>query len=152
MANLITRDAWVFPSMRIPSLIGEVDDLLPMGKTEATSALSISEDDKHIHIEAAVPGIDPDDIEVTYDRGMLWIHGETREEEENKKRKFYIRATRAFSYRIAVPGDIDPNAKSEAECKNGMIMITFSKATSAAPKKIMVKRSKTNGEKKSKSN
>ena len=152
MANLISKDAWAFPSMRIPSLIDEVDDLLPIGQTEATSALSVSEDDKHIHVEAAVPGIDPDDIEVTYDRGMLWIRGEAREEEENKKRKFYRRAARAFSYRIAVPGDIDPKAMPEAECKNGMIMITFPKATSAAPKKITVKRSKTNGEKKSKSN
>jgi HSP20 family protein len=152
MANLISRDAWAFPSMRIPSLIDEVDDLLPMGQTEATSALSVSEDDKHIHIEAAVPGIDPDDIEVTYDRGMLWVRGETRKEEESKKRKFYRRATRAFSYRIAVPGDIDLNENPEAECKNGMIMITFPKVTSAAPKKITVKRSKTNGERKSKSN
>ncbi len=152
MTNLIPRDLWAYPSMRIPSLIDEVDDLLPMGQMETTSALSVSEDDKHIHIEAAIPGIDPDDVEVTYDRGMLWIKGEAREEEDDKKRKFYRRAARAFSYRIAVPGDIDPNVKPEAECKNGMIMVTFPKARSTMPKKITVKRSKSNGEKKTKAN
>jgi HSP20 family protein len=151
MANLATRDLWAFPT-RMPSLIDEIDDLLPMGQTEATSALSVSEDDKHIHIEAAVPGIDPDDIEVTYDRGMLWIRGEAREEERNKRRKFYRRAARTFSYRIAVPGDIDPNVKPEAEIENGMVMITFLKASSAAPKKITVRRSKSNGEKRTKAN
>ena len=154
MTNLIPipRDLWAFPSMRMPSLIDEVDELLPLATAETTSALSISEDDKYIHIEAAVPGIEPDDVEVTYDRGMLWIRGETREEERDKKRKYYRRAAREFSYRIAVPGNIDPNVKPEAECKNGMIMVMFPKARSAMPKKITVKHGKSNGDKRSKSN
>jgi len=147
MANLIPRDLWAFPS-RMPSLIDEIDDLLPY----TTNAISVSEDDNHIHIEAAVPGVDPEDVEVTYDRWMLWIRGEAREEEKNKKRKYYRRAARAFSYSIAVPGDIDPNVKPEAEIQNGMIMITFPRSTSAVPKKIAVKRSKGNDGKKSKSN
>lgn len=152
MANLIPRDMWALPSFRMPSLIDEIDDLMPMAQMETTSALSVSEDDKHIHVEAAVPGIEPEDVEVTYDRGMLWIRGESREEEKDKKRKFYRRAARAFSYRIAVPGDIDPNTKPEAECINGMIMVTFPKASSTMPKKITVKRSKSNGVNKTKSN
>ena len=146
MANLIPRDFWSFPRTSVPSLVDEIDDLLPFGQTETASALSVSEDDKNIYIEAAVPGIDPDDVEVTYERGMLWIRGEAREEEKDKKKKFYRRAARSFSYRIAVPGEVDPNAKPEAESKNGMIMITFPKAASSTPKKITVKRGKTNGE------
>ena len=146
MANLIPRDFWSFPRTSVPSLVDEIDDLLPFGQTETASALSISEDDKNIYIEAAIPGIDPEDVEVTYERGMLWIRGEAQEEEKDKKKKFYRRAARSFSYRIAVPGDVDPNAKPEAESKNGMIMITFPKAASSTPKKITVKRGKTNGE------
>lgn len=146
MANLIPRDFWSFPRVGIPSLIDDIDDMLPFGQTETASGLSVSEDDKNIYIEAAIPGIDPDDVEVTYERGMLWIRGEAKKEEKDKKKKFYRRAARSFSYRIAVPGDVDPNAKPEAESKNGMIMISFPKATSSTPKKITVKRSKTNGE------
>jgi HSP20 family protein len=152
MANLIQRDPWAFPTVRVPSLVEDIDDLLAMGQSDTTGAFSISEDDNHIHIEAAVPGINPDDIEVTYDRGMVWIRGEAREEEKDKKRKFYRRAARAFSYRIAVPGDIDPNAQPEADIENGMVRITFSKSPSATPQKITVKRSKSNGERKAKSN
>lgn len=151
MANLAPRNLWAFPS-RMPALIDEIDDLLPMGQTEATSALSVSEDDKHIHIEAAVPGVDPDDVEVTYDRGMLWIRGEAAKEEKDKRRKYYRRAAQAFSYRIAVPGDVDPKAQPEASCENGMIMVTFPKSASAMPKKITVRHHKSNGDKKLKSN
>lgn len=144
--SLVPRSIFDFPSLRIPSFIDEIDDLLPVRQTETASALSVSEDDKNIYIEAAIPGIDPNDVEVTYERGMLWIRGEAQEEEKDKKKKYYRRAARSFSYRIAVPGDVDANAKPEAESKNGMIMITFPKAASATPKKITVKGGKTNGE------
>lgn len=146
MTDLVPRGFWSFPSSRIASLVDEIDDMLPITSTDTASALSVSEDDKHVHIEAAVPGIDPDDIEVTFDKGTVWIRGQAREEEKDKKRKYYRQAAKAFSYRIAVPGDIDPNAKPEAACKNGMVMVTFPKSASSMPQKITVKRGKSDGE------
>ena len=138
MANLIPRDVWGFPS-RMPSLLDDVDDFLSIVPTDMGNAISVSEDDKHIHVEAAIPGINPDDVEITYNRGMLWIHGVAREEQRNKKRKFYRRAAQEFSYRIGVPGDVDPNTTPEAECENGMIMVTLSKVASATPKKLRLR-------------
>lgn len=58
MGNLVPRLFFDFPSLRIPSLIDEIDDLLPFGQTETASALSVSEYDKNIYIEAAIPGTD----------------------------------------------------------------------------------------------
>lgn len=146
MADIVPRGFWSFPSQRMSSLIDEIDDLLPITQTNTASALSVSEDDKHIHIEVAMPGVEPDDVEVTLDRGTVWIRGQAREEEKNKKRKYYRQAARAFSYRIAVPGDIDSNAKPEAEYRNGIVMVTFPKAASSMPQKITVKRGKSDGE------
>lgn len=116
------------------------DDLLDTPSL-MNNNVAVSEDDKHIYIQAAVPGVNPDDIEITFDKGMVWIHGETNEEEKGKNKKYYQKATNAFSYRLMVPGDIDTNVDPEASCDNGVVTVTFAKAAKAQPKKISVKTS-----------
>src|SRR5258706_8328701 len=101
MADLVPRDFFRISPFRLPSLVDfdDVDDLLSTSQLRQTG-LSISEDDKNIYVEAAVPGLDPKDIEVTYDRGVLWIKGEVKEEEK-KGRKIYRQAETMVSYRVA---------------------------------------------------
>lgn len=131
--NLVPRNFWTFPTL--PSIWEEEEDLLTI--PTGTNGLSISEDDKNIYVEAQVPGIDPKDVEVTFDKGMLWIKGEAKEEE--KKKKYYRRAMRSFSYRVALPTDIDAKAEPEATCKNGVMIVKFAKSPKSQPKKIAVK-------------
>ncbi len=122
---------------RFPSLWDEEED---WGlSTNASSGVTISEDEKHVYVEAAVPGVDPKDIEVTFDKGALWIKGEGKEEEEDKKKKYYRKATSAFSYRIGVPGEINDKEEPEAHCKNGVMKVTFIKSPKSQPRKISVK-------------
>lgn len=150
MTHLIPRDFLSFPRQTSQSFLDAVDDMMSFGHLDAANTLAISEDDNNIYIEAAIPGIDPDDVEITYDRGMLWIRGQARTEEKDNNRKFYRRVASEFSHRIAVPGDIDQDAKWEAQYKNGMIMINFPKAESSQPKRIPIKKIKSNGDIKSK--
>lgn len=103
-----------------------------------SSGLSLSEDKHNVYIEAAVPGVEPKDIEVTFDKGTLWIKGEVKEEEKEDK-KFYRKSTSSFSYRVTVPGEIDNDKEPEAVCKNGVMKITFQKKPTSLPKKITVK-------------
>ncbi len=105
-----------------------------------SSGLSISENDKHVFVEAAVPGIDPDRVEITYDKGVLWVKADQEREENNKDKKFYRKAASSFSYRVAVPGNIDESKEPEAVCKNGVMKITFAKLPEVQPKKISVKK------------
>jgi len=126
-----------FPSLRMPSFWNDEDDWL---STPATpSGLSVSEDEKKVYIEAAVPGIDPKDVEITFQDGYLWIRGETKEEEKDKSRKYYRESNRSFSYRVAVPGDIDDKVEPEATSKNGVMSIVFAKSPKTTPKKIQIK-------------
>lgn len=117
------------------------DDLLSLFDTRSTSGLSsglsVSEDDKHVYVEASVPGVDPDKIEVSYDKGVLWIRGQ--QEEKDKDRKFYRKASASFSYRMAIPGNVDESKDPEATYKNGIMMVTFNKVPEPQPKKIAVK-------------
>lgn len=143
MANtLIPQTLSQLSSMRMPSLWDEDEmDTLPV----TGGNISISEDEKHIYVDAAVPGVEPSDIDVTFDKGMLWIRGETMQEENDKKKKFYRQAANSFSYRITVPGEIDEKSEPEATCENGMVKVTFTKAEEAQPKKIAIKSSSNNG-------
>ncbi len=78
------------------------DDLIASNND---NGLSISEDDKNVYVKAAVPGIDPKDIDLTYNKGILTVKGETSEKEEKKK---IIRQSRqSFYYQLTVPGDVD---------------------------------------------
>ena len=131
MNYLIPNSFW-----RFPTLLSEMEeDLLP--STTAISGLSISEDDKNIYVEAAVPGIDPKNVDVTFSKGILTITGE--KEEEEKKKKYYRKASSSFAYRVLVQGEIDPKAEPKAEAKNGVMTVTFTKVPQSQPKKIAVK-------------
>ena len=44
------------------------------------SGLSVSEDENHVFVEAALPGLKADEIEMTFDKGILWIKAEKKEE------------------------------------------------------------------------
>src|SRR3972149_974843 len=128
---LIPRSFWGFPS-----LLEEMDEDLLLSTT-TISGLSISEDDKSVYVEAAVPGIDPKNVDVTFNKGILTITGERTEEE--KKKKYYRKASSSFSYRVLVPGEIDTNKEPKAEAKNGVMVVTFTKIPESKPKKIAVK-------------
>lgn len=134
--DIVPSSFWTFPSLRLPSIWGEDEDW-PL--SSGPSGLSVSEDEKNVYVEAAVPGIEPKNVEVTYDKGTLWIKGESKEEEEDKNKKFYRRASSSFSYNITVPSEIDPNTDPEATYKNGMMKVTFAKTPQTQPKKITVK-------------
>lgn len=133
--DLIPRRLLSFPTL--PSIWDEDEDWLNLPSTQ--TGLSISEDEKNIYVEAAVPGIDPNNIDVSYQDGYVWIHGEVKDEEKDKKRKYYRQSAKSFSYRVAIPGDVDTNAEPEATYKNGMMIITFAKSPASQPKKIKVK-------------
>lgn len=134
--DLTTRPFW-----RLPAVFDEDEDnwIAPFS---ANSGISISEDEKNVFVSVAIPGVDEKDIEVTFDKGTLWVKGESAQEEADKKRKYYRKSANAFSYRVSVPGDIDSTKEPDATSKNGVMTVTFSKSPSSQPKKIAVKSQK----------
>lgn len=135
MANDLSRYLG-FPSV-LPS-VWDDEDFWPSVSTKS-SGISISEDEKNIFIEVAVPGIDPKNIDLTVKDNQLWIHGEQNEEEKDKKRKYYRKANSSFSYRVTIPGEVDANTEPTASCVKGIMTVTFQKSPKSQPKKIQVK-------------
>jgi HSP20 family protein len=133
------RSVWSFPSLRFPFSVFDEHQEEWIQDFSDPSGLSVFEDHNHVYVEAALPGIKPDEIEMTFDKGVLWIKAEKKEESEEKPKKFYRKAMRSFSYRIAVPGDIDEQKLPDATYKNGMLHIVFAKICKQMPKKVPIK-------------
>ena len=114
-------------------------DWFPKNGFHDDSSLSIYEDETSVCVEAALPGLKSDEVEVLFEKGMLWIRGHKKEEEGDKHKKFYRKAVTEFSYNVHVPGHIDERAEPEATFKNGVMKVVFRKHEKTQPRKIHVK-------------
>jgi HSP20 family protein len=132
MNSLIPR------SFFMPSLWDEEDSVWTM--SSQPSGLSVSEDKDHVYVEAQVPGVDPDKIEVTFDKGVLWIKAHQESQEKNEEKKFYRKSVSSFSYNVKVPETVNLNIEPQAVCKNGVIKLSFDKTPEVQPKKISVRK------------
>jgi HSP20 family protein len=128
MANIVPRSFWDAPSL-LPSLLS--DSWIPQN-----TGVNITDDEKHVFVEAAVPGVKAEDLDLTYHRGMLHI----RTKSEDKSEDGSQRSFRALSYSVDIPTEAVEEGEPEARCENGMLRVVFNKAPSAQPKKIAVKK------------
>lgn len=135
MTDIISKSLWPF-SVRVPSMFEEDDAILT---PSTNSGLGVSEDEKHVFVQAHVPGIPQENIETVYQKGILWVKASIKEE-DRKDRKHYRLASTSFQYRVAVPGDIDESIEPEATYENGVLTVTFTKQQQAQPKKISIKK------------
>ena len=91
-------------------------------------------------VESALPGIDPKDVEVSVENGILTISGDTKKEHEVEEKNYYRKEVRSGSFRrqIPLPAAVQEE-KVEAMFEDGMLKITCPKVAIAEPKKISVK-------------
>lgn len=103
-------------------------------------AVDIKEEENRFVIYADLPGVDPKDIEITMEQGVLTLRGE-RSEETKEEREGYKRVERvsgSFYRRFSLPDTADAE-RIEAEGKNGVLEITLPKHEKVQPRKITVK-------------
>ncbi|MCP2342243.1 Hsp20/alpha crystallin family protein [Actinomadura rupiterrae] len=88
-----------------------------------------------------VPGIDPDSIEVTVDRGVLSVSAR-REEEYDEGDRLFVRerAMGAFTRRVYLSEHLDADA-IEAAYNNGVLAVRIPVLDKAKPRKVEVQRS-----------
>jgi HSP20 family protein len=110
---------------------------------QSNSGLNVYVDDKEteVTVEASVAGLEPKDVKVTYQDGMLHVYGESSETEEEKRKGKVIKKwdmNTTVDYVTSLPRPIE--AKSiDAKIKNGVITIKAKIAEEAKPKEIEVK-------------
>ncbi|MEQ8652096.1 MAG: Hsp20/alpha crystallin family protein [Kiloniellales bacterium] len=105
--------------------------------------VDIGESDKEIHIEADLPGVPEEAVEVTLDDDILRIHAERKEESEKSEKDWRVveRSRGTFERSIRMPAGIDPD-KVEAHFEKGVLKVTLPKPpeTQASAHRIPVKK------------
>jgi len=104
--------------------------------------IEMSETDKEFRLEAELPGMDEDDVELLLRDGVLTIRGEKKSEREDKSRRMSERFYGRFERQIPLPVDVDEDRVS-ASFKKGVLYVTLPKTAEAVDrvKRIPIKAS-----------
>jgi HSP20 family protein len=106
---------------------------------EWAPAVDIKEEVDKFVIHADIPGVKPEDIEVSMEAGVLTVKGE-KESEAKTKKEGYKRVERtygSFYRRFSLPDTADGDAIN-AKCKHGVLEIIIPKREAVKPKRISV--------------
>ncbi|MES1930877.1 heat shock protein, Hsp20 family [Salinisphaera dokdonensis CL-ES53] len=105
-----------------------------------TPNVDIRETGDAYHIEAEVPGVDPQGIEVTLDKGVLTLKGERSEEQtdESGQARYRERRFGAFVRRFSLPETADED-NIEARAEHGVLRLTINKKARSEPRRITVR-------------
>jgi HSP20 family protein len=107
---------------------------------ELTFPVDISENENEVTVKAVLPGIKPEDVDITISEGVLTIRGQTRSEQSEEKENYYRREIRYGSFARSVPLPARVNQdNADAEFKDGMLSIRLPKAEESRPKSIRIK-------------
>ena len=125
-----TMDRLIDQSLTGDGENGQADWLLP---------LDVIEQDNEYIVKASLPGVKPDDIDVTFNKGVLTVKGETKEESDKVEGQYHMRERRygSFSRSIALPSSIDANA-IRAEYQDGILALRLPKTEEVKPKRIAI--------------
>ena len=102
-------------------------------------ALDVSETQDAYFVEAAVPGLKPEDLEITLENNVLTLKGQTRQESEDKQRNFHRVERRfgSFQRTIGLPNTVKADA-IQASLEHGVLKLEIPKAEEIKPRKISV--------------
>lgn len=101
--------------------------------------LDVSTDADSLAIEAALPGIRPEDVEITVENGTLTISGRTSEERKAEEGSYLVQEIRrgTFSRSVTLPNGLEPD-KAEATFENGVLRLRIPKAEQLKPRQIRI--------------
>lgn len=119
----------------------------PRGEWLATvfdyPALNMYETDGKVTIDLPLPGVKPEEVELTISGSTLMVKGEHKTKEEVKEEDYYRHEMHygAFSRTVMLPETVDAT-KPEAAFEHGVLTVTFPKVASVEPTRIVIKPAK----------
>lgn len=105
----------------------------------AVIPLDVSEAGDEFTIRASLPGIKPEDMQITVQGDTLTIRGEGRSEEERKGERWLLRERRCGSFQRSVTlGTPVDSEKAQARFENGVLTLTLPKSAGTRPRSIRI--------------
>ncbi len=92
-------------------------------------------------VKASVPGVNPEDIDVSIENDVLTIKGQTKEEREHQEGNYLMRERRSGSFyrALRLPDTVDSD-KAQPHYESGVLSITFPRMESKKPKRLQITR------------
>jgi HSP20 family protein len=131
----LRRDPW----NALESMYDDLSRVLTTAPVRSTSipwrmgfrgvpSIDMWEDEENVYLEADIPGMDPDDINVEVQDGALTISAEREETSEEDERDYYRSERYSGSYyrEMALPSSVD-SEKIKATSRNGVLTVTLPK-------------------------
>ena len=103
-------------------------------------ALDVVQEDDSFVVRASLPGVKPDEIQVTIEDSVLTIKSETETENEERNGNYLVRERRTgkFHRRLRLPDTIDAE-KAETGYEHGVLSITFPKVEAKKTRRLEIK-------------
>ncbi len=105
------------------------------GLGDFSPRMDVDESEKEITVSAELPGLKPEDVNISLKDNLLTISGEKRAEKEEKGKRYYHveRSYGSFSRSIPLPGEVKED-KVEASLKDGLLKVILPKSEEAQQK------------------
>jgi HSP20 family protein len=103
-------------------------------------AVNLWADDRSVVLTADVPGLEPEQLDVTINRNTV-ILSASPETEKRKEGETYYRRERpsaSFMRTVDLPVEVDPNS-AEADYSKGVLTLRMSRPVAHQPKKVAVR-------------
>jgi len=129
------------PINRLSNLIDSVlgTDGGFLGQATFGIPMAMWEDDDHLFIEAEIPGVAEEDLDVTVHNGMLFIRGQRRPE-QGRRYLYDARPYGRFEKVVTLPEAVNAD-EVRAALTNGVLRIDLPKSPEAKPRKITLRTS-----------
>ncbi|MBC8355187.1 MAG: Hsp20/alpha crystallin family protein [Planctomycetes bacterium] len=103
-------------------------------------SVNFAETETGYEVSAELPGMKPEEVNVEFKDGHLWITGERKSESEEKGKTYHRVERRYGSFRrvIAIGNEVDADNVA-ATYKDGVLTVDVPKAAAAQPKRIQIK-------------
>jgi HSP20 family protein len=111
--------------------------------SSATESMSlpvdVSTSADELTVQTALPGITPEDVDVTVENGTLTIRAETRSERKDGEGDYLVQEIRrgTFTRSIALPNGLEPD-KATASFENGLLTLRIPRAEQVKPRQIRI--------------
>lgn len=104
-----------------------------------TPQLDVLEGDDAYSIRLAVPGVRPDDVQITVEQNVVTVSGELRQQEPEGGARYLHQEREGghFTRSIALPGMVDPD-QTRATFEHGVVTIALPKHAATRPRRIAV--------------
>ena len=112
---------------------------LPGFEGQLSLPLDVTRTADELVVEAALPGIKPEDVEITVEDGTLSIRGEFREDRKTGEGESLVQEIRrgTVARAVTLPTGLEPD-KATATFDNGVLHLTFPRAEAVKPRQIRI--------------